>query len=267
MSLPRPNATVNLAGKVAAVTGGSRGIGQAVAWALADAGADVASLHLPDDHQATVTADGLAQRGRRSLMFEGTTADSQTVDDFTQSVEAELGPIDIWVNNAAAIMVKPFLSTSEKDWDRLLGSNLLGYVNGCRAALRVMAPRRSGKIINISSITAHQVITDMSAYVTAKGGVVALTRALALEFGPLGINVNAVAPGAIATPLNAELYTVDVRAVYEDRIAVGRIGVPSDIAGGVVFLASDAASYICGHELVIDGGMTINGNVGFEAEN
>jgi len=256
----------DLTGKTAVVTGGSRGIGQGIAWALAEAGADVASFHLPDPGGADVTLAGIHERARKGIMREGSVVDTEALDDFATEVERELGPIDIWVNNAAAIMVKPFLSTTSLDWDTLIGSNLRGYVNGARAALTRMAPRRAGRIINIGSITAHQAITDMTTYITAKGGVVSLTKALALEFAPRGINVNAVAPGAIATPLNRHLYTAEVTAVYESRIAMARIGRPHDIAAAVVYLASDEASYVCGHELVVDGGMTINGNVGFATD-
>ncbi|NYJ07188.1 SDR family NAD(P)-dependent oxidoreductase [Petropleomorpha daqingensis] len=257
---------MDLSGKVAVVTGASRGIGQGIAVALAEAGADVASLHLPEPDGNRDTVEQVEALERRALFVDGSTAAPDVVEAFADRVTDELGDIDIWVNNAAAIMVKPFLETSDEDWSRLLGSNLFGYIHGARAAVRRMAPRRTGRIVNISSITAHQAITDMTAYITAKGGVVSFTKALALEVGPLGIGVNAVAPGAISTPLNAELYTPAVRAVYEDRIALGRIGVPRDIATAVLFLCSDAASYVCGHELVVDGGMTINGNVGFEPE-
>jgi NAD(P)-dependent dehydrogenase (short-subunit alcohol dehydrogenase family) len=258
---------MTLEGKVVVVTGASRGIGQGTALALAAAGADVASIHLPDPAGAAETTSGISGYGRRSLFMNGSTADAEIVEAFAERVETELGPIDAWVNNAAAIMVKPFLTTTTEDWDALLGSNLMGYVHGCRAALQRMAPRRSGSIINVSSITAQQPITDMTTYITAKGGVVALTKALAVEFGPSGINVNAVAPGAISTPLNEHLYTPEVRTVYEDRIVLGRIGAPRDIATVVTFLASPDSSYITGQEIVVDGGMTINGSVGFAANN
>jgi NAD(P)-dependent dehydrogenase (short-subunit alcohol dehydrogenase family) len=129
-----------------------------------------------------------------------------------------------------------------------------------------MVPRGSGRIVNVSSITASQPISDMAPYICAKGGVVALTRALALEFGPQGIGINAIAPGAIETPLTATLYTPAVRSAYEERIALGRVGRPEDIARAILFLASDAAGYVAGHELVVDGGMTLNGNVGFVAD-
>lgn len=248
------------------VTGASRGIGQATAVALARAGADVASIHLPDLEGAETTVAGIEQAGRRALMVEGNTADPGAVESFAARVEDELGPIDIWVNNAARIMVRPFLEMSDAEWHDLLASNLNGYYHGCRAALRRMAPRRCGRIVNVSSITATQPISDMSAYITAKGGVVGLTRALALEFGAQGVGINAVAPGATETPLTAHIYTPDVRRTYEERIALGRVGQPDDIAGVIVFLASDAAAYLAGQEIVVDGGMTLNGNVGFAVD-
>ena len=251
----------DLTGKIAVVTGASQGIGQATALALAKAGADVASIHLPDSDKTT--EEGVRALGRRALFVDGTTADSDSVEIFAARVEEELGGIDIWVNNAARLFLNPFLDTTDEEWGAVLGVNLNGYMHGCRAAIKRMTARQSGRIVNISSITEHQPISNLSAYVAAKGGVVALTRQLALEFGGKGININAIAPGAIATPLTADIYTPEVRATYEARIALGRVGRPEDIADVVVFLASDAARYITGTQICVDGGMTINGNVGF----
>lgn len=256
----------DVSGRRAVVTGASSGIGQATAIALARAGADVASLHLPDADGAAETVAAIEAAGRRALLLEGTTADADQVEAFADRVERELGPIDIWVNNAARIMVRPFLEMSDAEWHDLLGSNLHGYYHGCRAALRRMEPRGAGRIVNVSSITAIQPISDLAAYIAAKGAVVALTKALALEFGPRGIAVNAIAPGATETALTAHMYTPEVRRTYEQRIAVGRVGVPEEVADAVVFLASDAARYVTGHELVVDGGMILNGNVGFAAD-
>ena len=254
---------MDLTGKRAVVTGGSRGIGQATAIALARAGADVASFHLPDPSSAAVTEARIREAGRRVVMAEGDVSDPDQVDEFAATIAGEWGGVDIWVNNAAAILVKPFLETTREDWTQLLASNLNGYVHGCRAALTMMAPCGSGCVVNVSSVTDIQPIANMSAYVTAKGAVVGLTKALAVEFAPQGIRINAIAPGAIETPLNTEVYTPQVRNAYHQRIAMGRIGLPEEVASVILFLASDMASYVTGHELVADGGLVINGNVGF----
>ena len=150
-----------------------------------------------------------------------------------------------------------------EDWNRHLAINLLGYVHGCRVAAEVFAGQASGGcIINVSSIAHHQPSTGLVAYSTVKGGVAALTRALALEFAPLNIRVNAVAPGPTETPLNATAYTEDVRRRYRERIALGRIAEPEEIADVIALLAADGARFVTGQELIVDGGMTINGSVG-----
>jgi NAD(P)-dependent dehydrogenase (short-subunit alcohol dehydrogenase family) len=255
-----------LEGKVAVITGASMGIGQAIAVELARAGAHVASLHLPGSAADMRTEDEVKKCGRRALMVDGDTADASQMEAFADLVEAELGPVDIWVNNAAQILVRPLLDMTDESWHELLGPNLHGYFYGCRTAVRRMASRNTGRIVNISSITAAQPITEMVAYVTAKGGIVAMTRALAVEVAPLGITVNAVSPGAIATSLNTDLYTDEVRRKYEERIALGRIGAAEDIARVVLFLASGASAYVTGQELIVDGGMTINGSIGFRTD-
>ena len=256
----------DLTGRVAVVTGASRGIGQATAIALAQAGADVASLHLHDPENAAVTTNGVRAARRECLMVAGDVGQAGDVAAFARAVVAKFGRIDIWVNNASRLMVQPFLEMADDDWHSLMASNLFGYYYGCRAALQDMVPRGRGRIVNVSSITDIQPIAGMSAYITAKGGVVALTKSLAVEFASQGIAINAVAPGAIETPLTAHVYTDAVRHAYGQRIAVGRTGRPTDIVGAILFLASDAAEYVCGHELVVDGGMTINGTVGFAVD-
>ena len=253
----------DLTGKRAVITGASQGIGAAAAVALARAGADVAFTYRSATERAEATAAAIRAAGRRAIVLQGDTGDAAHVQELADRVTAEWGGIDIWINNAAGLMVKPFLELTDEDWHGLLAANLHGYFYGCRAAARQMvAQGGGGRVINVTSVVDIQPIAELSAYVTAKGGILGLTKTLAVELGPHGITVNALSPGATDTPLNEVAYTPQVRANYNERIPLGRIASPEEIADPFVFLASDASRYVTGIELVVDGGIVLNGNVG-----
>jgi NAD(P)-dependent dehydrogenase (short-subunit alcohol dehydrogenase family) len=256
------SATLELVGPVAVVTGVSSGIGRAVAIALARAGAHVAGAYIGDEAAAEEVRAEIAASGRESHIVRGDTGDPATHDELAQAVLERWGSLDIWVNNAARLMVKPLIEMTDEDWHGLLAANLHGYFYGCRAAARAMYPQGRGRIINVSSAVDILAVANLAAYTTAKNGIIGLTRTVALEAAPHGITVNAIAPGAIETPLNATAYTPQVRATYEQRIPLSRLGAPDDIADVVVFLASTASRYMTGHELVADGGLVIDGTVG-----
>ena len=256
----------DLTGKAAVVTGASSGIGQATAIMLARAGAKVASIYLTDPAGAQVTADEISRAGSSALMRQGDMSDPGQVEAFADEVEAAWGQIDIWVNNAAKVLVRPFLELDVADWRAVLATNLDGYFYGCSAAARRMVPRGSGRIINIASVTFHQPSPGMTAYVASKGGVIGLTRAIGLELAPLGVCVNSVSPGTVDTAMNRDLFTPAVREVFATRIATGYIGAGADIASAVLYFASDEARFVTGQDLLVDGGMALNGDVGIGRE-
>ncbi|HTU09906.1 MAG TPA: 2-dehydro-3-deoxy-D-gluconate 5-dehydrogenase KduD [Allosphingosinicella sp.] len=242
----------DLSGKAAIVTGANTGIGQAIAVALAEAGADVA---LAGRSRADETAAAVAALGRRAVLIEadlGSTAPVQSVVDETL---AAFGRLDILVNNAGIIRRADAADFSEADWDAVMDTNLKSLFFLCQAAGRHMLAQGSGKIVNIASLLSFQGGIRVPSYTAAKSGVAGLTRALANEWAGRGVNVNAIAPGYIATNNTAALQADETRnRQILERIPAGRWGDPKDIAGAAVFLASPAADYVNGHILAVDGG-------------
>lgn len=243
-----------LDGRVALVTGANRGLGQAVAVALAEAGADVALTCRGD---ASETAARIAELGRRTATVpcDLATASVADLNGVVADVVATLGRLDVLVNNAGIIRRAPALEFTEADWDDVMQVNLKAAFFLSQAAAGVMAPAGGGAIINIASLLSFQGGVFVPSYTSAKAGIAGLTKALANEWAPLGINVNAIAPGYMTTD-NTEALRADKQrfAAISERIPAGRWGAPGDLAGAAVFLASPAASYVHGTILTVDGG-------------
>jgi 2-deoxy-D-gluconate 3-dehydrogenase len=239
---------------VALVTGASAGLGAAMAVALAEAGADVAA------HGHTRSPSGTCARvtalGRRAAALTGDLADRATSGRLVDDAVAQLGRLDILINNAGTILRAPAADVTDEDWDRVIEINLTSAFRIARAAGRhMLASARGGKIINIVSVLSFQGGIKVPAYTAAKSGLAQLTKALANEWAPSGVNVNAIAPGYMNTDNTAALRADPVRSrQILDRVPAGRWGAPADVAGAAVFLASPAASYVHGHVLVVDGG-------------
>ena len=243
-----------LNGKSALVTGSHRGLGAAIALALAEAGANVA-CHGRDPHPGTICTD-IRALGRRATYFPGDVAEPHVCSDLIAKTVAEFGSLDILVNNAGIIRRAPAADYSPEDWDQVISVDLTAVFRLSQLAARQMFTQATpGKILNIASVLSFQGGILVPAYAAAKGGVVQLTRAFANEWGAKGINVNAIAPGYMATDNTAALRNDPARSrQILERIPAGRWGQPADLAGAVVFLCSAASDYVHGHVLVVDGG-------------
>ena len=247
----------SLAGKVALVTGAAQGIGRSVAIALAEQGADVAVTDLPGEAALLEeVAAEVARRGRRALASTADVSDKSQVDELVTSSLQQLGRIDILVNNAAIHMYpSPLLTVSESDWDRVMAVNVKGPLFTCQAVLPPMIRRGSGAIVNIVSDSAFDVIVDEGPYGISKIALVRMSSYFARELAGQGVRVNSLAPGWVKTRLTDRFFVEPeaARAIL-DGVPARRVAAPEDIAGVVVFLASDLANYVNGHCIVVDGG-------------
>lgn len=242
----------DLSGKAALVTGANTGIGQAIALALAAAGADVA---LVGRSEASETKEKIDALGRRAIIVTADLSSIDSVPDVIGQTRSELGGIDILVNNAGIIRRNDAVDFTEEDWDAVINTNLKSLFFLSQAAAKEMIARGSGKIINIASMLTFQGGIRVPSYTASKSGVGGLTKALANEWAAKGINVNAIAPGYIATNNTAALQADETRnRQIVERIPAGRWGKADDIGGAAVFLASSAADYVNGHILAVDGG-------------
>ncbi len=243
-----------LDGKVALVTGASVGLGQAMAVALAEAGATVAA-HCHHDGEADETCSQVESLGRKSFAVAGDMADKATPARLVEEVIAKFGRIDILINNAGMIRRTPAVDFSEEDWSTVLEVNLSSVFRLSQAAGRKMIEQGSGKIVNIASLLSFQGGITVPAYTASKSGVAGLTKALANEWAKHNVNVNAIAPGYMATNNTTALRADETRnRQILERIPANRWGEPDDLAGAAVFLASSASDYLQGHLLVVDGG-------------
>jgi len=248
---------MRLKNQVAIVTGGARGIGQAIVRAFAAEGAKVAIVYKGSQAAATALAEEIRQRDGQAIAVQVDVANSAEVQTAVESIEKDLGPVNILVNNAGIVKDDLFVRMEPEAWNSVLATNLGGTYNFCRAVAYGMMRARRGRIINVSSVVAEYVNQGQTNYAASKGAVNAFTRALAVELASRGVTVNAIAPGFIETDMSAAIRNKAGDFIEKKLIPMKRVGKPEDVARVAVFLASEDSDYITGQVLTVDGGLSL----------
>lgn len=247
---------MSLHGKIALVTGASRGIGRAIALELAQSGADVAVNYATNQEKAEAVADDIRSYGRKAFVVQANVASASEVDNMVKEVVKEFGRLDILVNNAGITRDNLLIRMKEDEWNEVIDTNLKSVFNCIKAVTRTMMKQRYGRIVNLASVVGVMGNAGQANYVAAKAGVIGLTKTVARELASRGITVNAVAPGFIETDMTGEL-AENVQEAMLAQIPLGRFGEPEDVARVVRFLVSDDAKYMTGQTIHVDGGMVM----------
>jgi NAD(P)-dependent dehydrogenase (short-subunit alcohol dehydrogenase family) len=250
---------LSLEGKIAVITGGTSGIGRALSLGLADAGADVVAS-ARRQQQVDETAAAIEERGRQTVRLASDVCDRASLEKLLAATVEKFGRVDILINCAGRIKRTPTLTMPEEEWTSILDTNLTGTLRACQVFGKHMLERSYGRIINISSLNAFVALSEVAAYAASKAGVGSLTRSLAVEWSKRGVTVNAIAPGVFRTELNAQLLDSTLRGQeLLMRTPMGRFGKTEELVGAAIYLASDAASFVTGQTLVVDGGFLASG--------